>query len=107
MGGFTTEPAGKVKAGTTATQAVGGFGDMGFLPKGTLYFYYNVNEDPSANTGVPTSSSTTFAPPTIANGACGAGFTANAYTNFTGSNAQMYAVNDYTTTPTLVSGTAY
>jgi len=106
MGGYTTEPAGTVQSATgSSTQAKGGFGDIGFLPKGTLYFYYNVNYDTAANTTVPASAAFTL--PTIANGGCGAGFQANAWTNFTGSNAQMYAVNDYTSTPTLISGTAY
>jgi len=106
MGGFTTEPSGKVTSATgTSTQAVGGFGDIGFLPKGTLYFYYNVNADAAANTIAP--ASTAFTLPTIANGECGAGFQVNAWTNFTGSNAQMFAVNDYTKTATLISGTAY
>jgi len=107
MGGYTTEPAGTVTPATgNLTEAVGGFGDLGFLPKGTLYFFYNVNINATANTAVP-SSLTTFATPTSANGNCGAGFTANAWTNFTGSNAQMYAVNDYTTSATLISGKSY
>jgi prepilin-type N-terminal cleavage/methylation domain-containing protein len=106
MGGFTTEPAGTPTAATgTPTKAVGGFGDIGFNPKGTLYFYYNVNFNVTANTAVPVAGKFTL--PTIADAGCGAGFQANAWTNFTGSNPQMFAVNDYTTRATLIAGTAY
>ena len=44
MGGLTTEPAGTVTAATgTATQVTGGFGDLGFYPKGSLYFSTMLN----------------------------------------------------------------
>ena len=105
-GGYTTEPAGTVtSAGTTLVAAKGGFGDIGFLPKGTLYFYYETLVNTSANTNVPNATTAVWATPT--NGLCDPGYTAIAETNFAGNNLQVFAVNDYTTTATLVSGTAY
>jgi prepilin-type N-terminal cleavage/methylation domain-containing protein len=104
---YTNGAAGTVvAAGTTLTKALGGFGDIGFLPKGTLYFYYEVNTAAAANTGVPVSSTNSpwVAP---ANAVCGPGYTALAEANFTGSNLQAFAVNDYTTKATLITGTAY
>ena len=111
-GGYTKEPAGTVhNAGTTlgpvtATTA-GGFGDIGFYPKGTLYFYYMVTTPTAAaSTAVPASLTTpTFAPGV--NGTCGGGYEAEAWTNLTGSNLQAYAVNDFTSSPVLVAGTSY
>ena len=93
--------------GATAT---GGFADMGFLPVGTLYFYYQVgNADitSGANTAAPASNQglTTWAAPT--NGSCGGGYEAMAGANFTGTNYQVYAVNDYSSTPVLITGKAY
>ena len=113
-GGYTATtggvPATPNPAGTTLAQAKGGFADIGFLPKGTLFFYYQVNEanvTATASTAVPVSLATapSWAAPT--NGTCGGGFEAQAWSNFSGSNLQVYAVNDFTSTPTLVSGTAY
>ena len=105
-GGYTTEPAGgTTPAGATLVAAKGGFGDIGFLPKGTLYFYYEVNSATAANTAVPVSTTTPWVAP--ANAVCGPGYTALAVANFTGSNLQAFAVNDYTTTATLITGTAY
>ena len=105
QGGFTLEPAGTVTAATgTATNAVGGFGDLGFLPKGSLYFFYDV-QSTAANTAVPTST-TTWANQT--NGVCGAGYTALAESNFAGLAVwQVYAVNDFSSTPTLINGTPF
>jgi hypothetical protein len=75
---------------------------------GTLYFYYEVVSNATANTAIPSAGGT---PPAVwaapKNGVCGGGYTTMAETNFTGSNEQLYAVNDFTSTSTLVSGTAY
>ena len=55
-GGLTSEPTGKpTSAGTTLTAATGGFGDLGFLPKGSLYFFYNVLQEAAASTAIPVS----------------------------------------------------
>ncbi|MHB1681184.1 MAG: hypothetical protein ACYCTB_11890 [bacterium] len=105
---------------TANTAALGGFGDIGFLPKGKLYFFYNVGAT-SLNSSSAPAPETTAWPSTVTevtgtpviegtvgiNASCGGGFEAFAGTNFAGSNFQVYAVNDYTTTATLVSGTAY
>ena len=108
QGGFTTEPSppGTVTAATgNASQAKGGFGDIGFLPKGSLYFFYDVQSNTAANAAVPTST-TTWANQT--NGACGAGYTALAESNFAGlATWQVYAVNDFSSTPTLINGTPF
>ena len=105
-GGLTTEPAGTVtSAGTTLVAATGGFGDLGFYPKGSLYFFYNVLQEAAASTAIPKSAAAAAA--TGANGKCGSGYLATASTNFTGSNWQIYSVNDYSSTPILTSGTAY
>ena len=106
MGGLTTEPAGTVTAATgTATQATGGFGDLGFYPKGSLYFFYDVQFSKTASTAVPTST-TTWANQT--NGSCGPGYTALAESNFAGTLVQqVYAVNDFSSTPTLIMGTPF
>ena len=110
-GGYTTYAPGAAPAPTTATsstlsvQAKGGFADIGFLPKGSLYFFYNVLYETAASTAIPVSGNAAAA--TGANGKCGPGFLATASTNFTGSNWQIYSVNDYTSSPLLTSGTAY
>ncbi|MHB8282534.1 MAG: type IV pilin protein [bacterium] len=107
--GSTSAPT-TVTAGSTAS---GGFGNLGFYPKGTLYFYYEVQADNIGNVANPTNpvgSSDTWGKPAKGapyNGGCGGGFTALATTNFTGSNLQSYALNDFDSSPTLVSGTAY
>ena len=104
-GGYTTEPAGTVtSAGTALTAATGGFGDLGFYPKGSLYFFYNVLQEAAASTAIPVSGKPAA---TGANGACGPGYLATASTNFTGSNWQVYSVNDSSSTSILTSGTAY
>ena len=107
--GYTTVTAGTATPGGAAGPAKGGFADIGFLPKGTLYFYYIVTTSANANTGIPASLGTTPTAPTAkpANGTCGAGFEAQAWSNFTGSNLQAFAVNDYTTAANLIAGTAY
>ena len=123
-GSFTTYKAG-VATVTTAnkpgTTISGGFADIGFLPVGKLYFYYGVgisstataaNPNTAAATAVPTVSPVganggTAIGTTAANGYCGGGYEAFASTNFTGSNWQIYAVNDYSSAPILISGTSY
>ena len=107
-GGLTNEPSPPgtvVSAGTILTAATGGFGDLGFYPKGSLYFFYNVLQEAAASTAIPTSGAA--APATGANGKCGAGYLATASTNFSGSNWQIYSVNDFSSTPILTSGTSY
>jgi prepilin-type N-terminal cleavage/methylation domain-containing protein len=106
QGGFTKEPAGTVTAATgTATLAVGGFGDLGFYPKGSLYFFYDVQSAAAASTAIPTSA-TTWTNQT--NGVCGSGYTALAESNFAGTVVQqVYAVNDFSSTPTLITGTPF
>ena len=94
----------------TQTKATGGFADMGFFPAGILYFYYQVSNSTitaAASTAVPAliTGSPSWTAPT--NGTCGGGYEAQAWSNFTGSNLQVYAVNDYTSTSILVSGTTY
>ncbi len=90
---------------SSTSPAMGGFGDLGFLPRGTLYFYYGVgNLTATASAAVPKAQTVWTIP---ANGACGASFVASAGTNFTGTNMQIYAVNDYTSTPSLVAGKPY
>ncbi len=97
----------------SAGPATGGFADIGFLPVGTLYFYYQViagSTQGTANSSAPTAASislnsTTW--PTAANGKCGPGYTAIAGTNFTGTNYQVYAVNDYTSSSGILEGTNY
>ena len=125
--GNTTEPAGTVNvSGTPGTAALGGFADIGFLPQGSLYFYYGVGiangasvSNPGAQQGktwplayiaaAPANGGT--APTAVStanvNGKCGGGYEAFAGTNFTGSNMQVYAVNDFNSTPALVAGTSY
>ena len=101
--------AGTAAAGPAA--AVGGFGDIGFLPKGTLFFYYQVAAAGTANTSAPASAQGgTWAAATVAspyNGACGGGYEATAASNFAGSNLQEYAVNDYSSSPILINGSAF
>ena len=107
-----TPPPTVTAAGTTlaAPAKPGGFGDLGFLPVGTLYFYYEAVTNSTASTAIPSATGTPAAVPfTTAptNGTCGGGYMALAESNFAGSNLQAYAVNDFTSTPTLVAGTAY
>ena len=101
-----------------AGAAKGGFGDIGFLPVGTLYFYYNVGVSTVATESIPTVEKAAWPQTVLAtgatpagtagtNGACGGGYEAFAGSNFTGLNWQIYAVDDFSSTPTLISGTAY
>ncbi|MHB1698494.1 MAG: prepilin-type N-terminal cleavage/methylation domain-containing protein [bacterium] len=92
----------------TAGPAKGGFLDLGFMAKGNLYFYYaipNASVTAAANTAPPVAGAITWAAPT--NGICGASYEAEAGTNFTSTNYQVYAINDYSSNPILVSGTSY
>ena len=94
-----------------------GFADIGFYPKGSLLFYYAVdaqsvaNGTPPAALAVGTLLSAT-APANLqgtaaTDGSCGTGYTAYAMSNFTGSNLQGYAVNDFSSSALLVEGAAY
>lgn len=112
QGGYNTVSAtGTVTATTGPVTAAGGFADIGFLPKGSLYFYYGVGANNVSYLVAPTTAViTTYTTPTTAtpyNSACGGGYVAIAATNFTGSNFQMYAVDDFTSMPILIEGTSY
>ena len=87
-----------------AGAAKGGFADLGFLPKGSLYFFYEATQLTAASTAIPASGATWT---NGANGLCSVGYEAMAEANFAGSNLQIYAVNDFSSTPTLVAGTSY
>ena len=101
--------AGTATAGPAT--AVGGFGDIGFLPKGTLFFYYQVASAATANTSAPASAQgdtwTAATKGSPYNGSCGGGYEAIAASNFAGSNLQEYAVNDYSSSPILINGSAF
>ena len=90
----------------TGSPEIGGFGDIGFLPKGTLFFYYLVNSDTTANTTAPATAPIPTLT-TITDGGCGAGYEAEAWTNFAGNNIQGYGINDYTSSSNLIYGTAF
>jgi len=98
---ITNGVAGPTSSGSTPT---GGFATMDFLPKGSLYFWYEVSTSQSANTSAP-SGITTMS--TGTDGNCGGGFTALAGTDFAGSNPQIYAINEYANTPTLMLGHSF
>ena len=88
-----------------AGTAEGGFGDIGFLPVGALYFYYGVEamatnvKDPVVGIVITQANAT--------DAACGTGYLAQAESNFATNNVQVYAVNDFTSTAILVMGTSY
>ncbi len=105
-----------------AGAATGGFGDIGFLPAGTLYFYYGVAAEALANAAAPTttnlaagasltaiaaSTGNTIVKAPGTNGGCGGGYIAVAQSNFAGSNLQAYAVDDFTSSATLIQGISY
>ena len=90
----------------TGSPEIGGFVDIGFLPKGTLFFYYLVNSDTTANTTAPATAPIPTLT-TITDGGCGAGYEAEAWTNFAGNNIQGYGINDYTSSSNLIYGTAF
>ena len=107
QGGYTAISATGTETATAGpVTATGGFADIGFYPKGSLYFYYQVGAN-NTPYGVSATSGVIAAYPTAANGACGAGYVAIAGTNFTGSNLQMYALDDFNSTPTLILGASY
>ena len=93
-------------AGGPTVQALGGFADMGFYPKGSLYFYYGVGANNTPYEVAPTGGVIT-AYPVPANGVCGAGYVAMAGTNFTGTNTQIYALDDFSSASVLILGTSY
>jgi len=98
---ITNGVAGPTSLGSTPT---GGFATMGFIPKGSLYFWYEVSTTSSANTAAP-SGYTTMS--TGTDGDCGGGYTALAGANFAGSNPQIYAINEYANTPILTLGHSF
>ena len=110
-GGTNTVTSGVAGTATAGpTPATGGFADIGFLPKGTLEFYYQVESSASSYEVGPTVGAITAYPtPTTSanNGTCGPGYVALAGTNFTGTNLQIYAIDNYTSSEVLVLGTSY
>ena len=106
---------------TLSVQALGGFADIGFYPKGTLYFSYGVASLSGPTVGAQAAGVGAVWPPVVtslstgakqtgaagSNGYCGGGYAAFAETNFTGANWQIYAVDDFSSSANLVSGTAY
>ena len=61
----------------------------------------------AASPGVPSNLGAPASMTVGANGYCGGGYEAEAWTNLTGSNLQAYAVNDFSSSPVLVAGSAY
>ena len=110
-GGTTTMASGVAATPTPGpVTATGGFADIGFLPKGTLEFYYEVEPGSAAYEVAPTVGVISAYPTpstSTADGTCGPGYVALAGTNFTGTNLQIYAIDDYTSTEVLVAGTSY
>ena len=105
---YTISPTtGTASATTSGTAPTGGFATMGFMPKGSLYFWYEVSTTPAANTSAPLATDYDTMSTLTADGTCGGGLTAIAGTDFAGSNPQIYAINDYATTPTLTLGHSF
>jgi len=100
---ITNGVASTITPGPTTT-GTGGFATMHFLPKGSLYFWYEVSTSPSANTSAPSGINSMS---TGTDGTCGGGFTALAGANFAGSNPQIYAINEYANTPILTLGHSF
>ena len=122
VGGYNTYTAGVATNTSGPATANGGFADIGFLPQGSLYFYYGVAINSTASLSAPTAQQAATWPLTYnatsvaggatvstanVNGSCGGGYEAFAGTNFTGSNYQIYAVDDFTSKAALISGVAY
>ena len=117
--GVTTPTA--ATSATLSVQATGGFADIGFYPKGTLYFFYGVASLSGPTVGAQAAGVGAAWPPVVTslatgaaqtgaagvNGYCGGGYAAFAETNFTGANWQIYAVDDFSSSANLVSGAAY
>ena len=125
-GGYTTYVTGAAPAVTPAKGTVfvaakpGGFADIGFLPAGSLYFFYQVGVASTSTDAVQIAAAAATNPAVTSisaggtavgttgkNGSCGGGYAAFASTNFTGSNWQIYSVDDFSSSDILVSGTAY
>ena len=121
-GNTITVTTGAAPAPYNAGPATGGFGDIGFLPAGTLYFYYGVAAETVANAASPTtanlaagasltataaSAGTAIVKAPGTNGGCGGGYIAVAQSNFAGSNLQAYAVDDFTASAKLIQGVSY
>ena len=123
-GTYTTYAVGVPTVNTAnapGTTIKGGFADIGFLPAGRLYFYYGVGITSTATAATPSTQAAAAVPAVLplganggaaigtmgANGSCGGGYEAFASTNFTGSNWQIYAVNDFSSSAVLISGTSY
>jgi len=91
----------------SGTPVEGGFLNMGFMPKGKLYFYYFIKALPKASTQAPHKLMSIPKFPSNQDVACGNGFEAFAISNFSGNNVQVYEINDYTSSPVLVYGKSY
>jgi hypothetical protein len=104
--GLTNNKTGILET-NSGTLVKGGFVNMGFAPMGKLYFYYFVKALPKASTQAPHKLTSIPKFPSNPDVACGNGFEAFAVSNFTGSNLQVYEINDYTSTPILVYGKSY
>jgi len=91
----------------SGTPVKGGFVNMGFRPRGKLYFYYFVKVLPKVSTQPPHKLMSVPKFPSNQDVACGNGFEAFAISNFSGNNVQVYEINDYTSSPVLVYGKSY
>lgn len=128
--GNVEEPAGSPAVDQPDSKAVGGFADLGYLPKGSMYFFYGVavakgqsisapaqltsapssfnysysalNPQGGVSTAVPEATGTS-----AENGSCGGGFEAFASANYTGKNLQVYALNDYSNSAATIYGRSY
>ena len=83
-----------------------GFPNMGFLPRGKIYFYYFVKALSSPSKTLPAKLSSPPALPSQPYVSCGNGYEAFAVINLNG-NIQVYAVNDYSSNAILVYGKSY
>jgi len=91
----------------SGTPVKGGFVNMGFRPRGKLYFYYFVKVLPKVSTQAPHKLMSIPKFPSNQDVACGNGFEAFAISNFSGNNIQVYEINDYASSPVLVYGKSY
>lgn len=92
---------------TSGHKIKSGFPNLGFLPKGELYFYYFVKVLPQPSKGVPKKLTKLPFIPIQPYVSCGNGFEAYAISNITSNNIQVYEINDYTSSPVLVYGKPY
>ncbi len=83
-----------------------GFPNIGFLPRGKIYFYYFVKALSSPSKTLPAKLSSPPALPSQPYVSCGNGYEAFAVINLNG-NIQVYAVNDYSSNVVLVYGKPY